>query len=135
MISNMHSSAGGFIALMGVVLISSITVLIVVGLLIQGAEQSKTTGTVERAFHARQYAQACAEEALERLKSTPTFTGTSTLVFTRGNCSSVVINTGGSTRTIDSRGNADTIVRRVKVLVSALSPQITVSSWQEVSAF
>lgn len=130
-----YKTQHGFIALMGVVLVASITVLIVVGVLIQGVEQSKTTRTVENAFHARQYAQACAEEALERIKATPAFVGTSTLNFTRGNCSSVVINTGGSTRTIDSRGNADTIVRRVKVLVSALSPQITVSSWQEVSAF
>jgi hypothetical protein len=125
----------GFIALMGVVLVSSISVLIVAGVLIQGAEQSKTTVAVERAFLARGYAQACAEEALERIKALPVFTGTSTLIFTKGDCSSVVINTGGSTRTIDSRGNAGTIVRRVKVLVSALSPQIIVSSWQEVGAF
>lgn len=130
-----HCQHGGFIALMGVVLVSSITILMVVSVLIQGVEQSKTTLVVERGFLARQYAQACAEEALERIRTSTVFVGTTTLTFTRGNCSSIVINTGGSTRTIDSTGNAATIVRRVKVLVSALNPQITVSSWQEVSAF
>ncbi len=125
----------GFIALMGVVLVSSVTALMVVGVLIQGVEQSKSTFAIEQSYLARQYAHACAEEALEQLKSAPGFTGVSTLRFAKGTCSSIVINTGGSTRTIDSTGNAATIVARVKVLVSALSPQISVSSWQEVSAF
>ena len=125
----------GFIALMGVLLVGAIGVAAVLAVIQLGVEYTQLSLLNQQEQHAKAYADACSEDALESVRSNISFTGTTTLSFSFGVCSSVVINTGGSTREIDSMGTVGTIVKRVKVLVSALNPQITVSSWQEVSSF
>lgn len=125
----------GFIALMGVLLVGAIGVAAVLAVIQLGVEYTQLALVNQQEHHAKAYASACAEEALEQLRSNIAYVGTTTLSFSFGTCTGVVINTGGVTRTIDSTGTVATIVKRVKVLVSALNPQITVSSWQEVSAF
>lgn len=130
-----QSNKQGFIGLMGVLLVGAIGVAAVLAVLQLGVQYTQMAQIDQDERHARAYATACAEESLEQLRGNTSFTGTTTLPFTFGSCSGVVINTGGSTRAIDSTGTVGTIVKRVKVLVSALNPQITVSSWQEVSAF
>jgi len=128
-----HTS--GFIALMGVLIVGALGVAVVLGVVQLGIEYTELSLVYQQEQHARAYVNACAEEALETLRSNTSFVGTTTLTLPWGLCTGVVLNTGGTTREIDSTGTVGTIKRRVKVLVSALNPQITVSSWQEVSAF
>ena len=131
----MNPSNQGFIALMGVLIAGALGVAAILAIIQLGTEYTQVALSYQNEQRAKAYAHSCAEEGLARIRALLTYTGTVNMNHQYGSCSALVINTGGVARTIDSSGSVGTIVKRVKVLVSALNPQITVSSWQEVSAF
>ena len=124
------SNRQGFIALMSVLILGAVGTAVAVSVLLLGLGASRTSLAVDQSNQAKAAANACAEQALEKLRESNSFTGTS-LTLGQGTCTSSVTGSG-STRTITTSGTVAAVVRKVSISVSAFKPTLTVSSWQEV---
>ena len=125
----------GYVTLLSVLIVGAVGTAVTVSLLFLGLTASRTSFVVEQAAQARMLADACAEEALQQIRSSTAYTGTAGLSLGQGSCTYTVVSTGGENRTITASGIVGTVTRRTEVLVSAINPSITISSWQEVASF
>ena len=133
--SNAIRRHSGYVTLFSILVISAIAVTITLSVILIGIATNKSSQTTGQSKQANAAATACAEEALEQIKENTALTGTFTLTPGGVSCTYVIINTGVTSREIDASSTAGDATRRIKVLISALSPLITVSSWQEVADF
>lgn len=122
----------GYITLLSVLVVGAVGVSLTVSLLLLGLGSSRTSFAVEQSNQAKGLANACAEEALERIREATSFTGSGNLSLGSGSCTYSVTNQGGQNRTVTTTGTVGTLVRKVSILVSAITPAILISSWQEV---
>jgi hypothetical protein len=130
----------GFMTLIATVLVVAIGLSIAVSLLILGVDTSRTSLVIEQSYQSSALANACAEEALQKIYDsmavTPppppiVFTGTGSLTMGQGSCSYTVTDTGGGTMNITTLGTVGTVIRKNQIILSAVSP-LAVSSWQEI---
>jgi hypothetical protein len=125
--------ARGYITLLSVLIVGAIGTAIAVTLLTLGVSASRSQLTYLASQEARAAASACAEEALEQIKLNANYTGTGSLTLSSASCSYTVV--GGTSTTTTATGTAGTVVRKVKVILKAVKPLLTPSSWQEVADF
>ena len=125
----------GFITLISVLVVGALGVAISVSLLLLGLNSSRTSFAYEQSNQTKALANACAEEGLQQIRDSTSFTGTGSLTLVQGTCSYTVTSQGGSNRTITSTGTVGTIIRKVKIIISGINPTITATSWQEVADF
>lgn len=123
----------GYIALLSVLITGAAALAIATSLLITGADAQRTILGSQQSIQARQLATACAEEALQKIHDTTSYTGSDNLDLSTGTCLYTVTNTGGSNRTISSNSTVGNVVRKVTVYVTIGSSSISITSWQEVS--
>ncbi|MBI2645178.1 hypothetical protein HYW94_03345 [Candidatus Uhrbacteria bacterium] len=125
----------GFIALISVLIIGVLGISIVTSLLLLGVGSSKTSLASEQSAQAKALANACAEEALQHIHDSTSYTGSDTLTLGQGTCAYTVTSQGGQNRTITSSGTVGTIIRKEKIIITGVNPAIQISSWQEVADF
>ncbi|MDP3962890.1 MAG: hypothetical protein Q8Q39_00105 [bacterium] len=129
------SDKKGFITLISVLVVSAVGLSIALSLLLLGLGSSQTSFALAQSMQARSLANACAEESLRRVKNSLSFSGTSSLTFFGGTCTYSVANIGAQSRTITISGAVGTIVRKVSISISQITPFINVVSWQEIDNF
>jgi hypothetical protein len=122
----------GFVTLISVLVLGAVGVAVVTSLLLLGVGSSRSSFAAEQSLQARGLADACAETALQQIRTNSAFTGTNTLTFGSNSCTYTVTNSGGTTRAVVSSGTVGTVVRRVNVSVATVSP-VTILLWQEVA--
>lgn len=125
----------GYITLLSVLIASAVITAIAITLLLSGVNASRQTQTLETSRRANSFAKACAEEALEQVRDSSSFSGSGGLTFGGGTCSYSVVNTGGDSRLVQTTGISASVVRRIKITIDAINPRINVASWQEVTDF
>jgi len=125
----------GYITLLSVLILGAIGVAVATTLLVLGIGASRTSFASEQSLQARALAHACAEEALQQIDDSTSFSGSSGLSLGQGSCTYTVTNLGGSNRNIEASGTVGQVVRKSKVIIDAINPQINVTSWQEVADF
>lgn len=125
----------GFVALISVLIVSAVGVVISVSLLLLGLGSSRTGFALERSNQVKALVNACAEEALQKIKSSPSFSGSGNISLGGGTCSYTVTNLGGQNREITSSGSRDSVTRKVKITIDKINPKINITSWQEVADF
>ena len=131
-----NPTQSGYIILMSVLVIGAVGTAVSTSLLLLGVGSALTSLDQQRTTQARALANACAEEALERLRLDTGYNGGETITFDTGTCSLGVIGGSGDTnRTIEATGNVDSVVRRVYVEVASVGPPTDLTSWQEVDDF
>jgi hypothetical protein len=130
-----RSNSNGYITLISILIISSIAVTLALTLTLISVGSSQSSVTYTQSRQADAYAAACAEEAMEQLKTDVNYIGSNGLNIGTGTCSYEVINNGGQDRTVNASGTAGQATRRVKVLLTAASPTFTIISWQSVADF
>jgi len=118
---------------MSVLVVGAIAVAMTASLLLLGVGNSRTSFAVEQSNQAKALANACAEEALEQIRSSVSFTGSGNLSFGQGTCTYTVTSQGGQNRTVVVSGTVGTIKRKVEIIISSITPTITPVTWQEVS--
>jgi len=123
----------GYVALMAVLIVGAACTAIALSLLLTGTDIQRGTLASQQTASARQLANACVEEALQRIQTTSSYTGSGSLTPSTGNCSYTVTSTGAQTRTIDASGAVNNITSRLKVYATIGSSSISITSWQEVS--
>jgi len=127
-----HSSQGGYIALLTVLIVGAAATAIGVTVLTLGADSQKNALISQQSRQARYLATACGEEALQVIHDTTSYTGTANLTLGQGTCSYTVASTGSSTRTVTATATVGTVVRKLQASVTINSASISVSSWQEI---
>lgn len=133
--SDQRLSSKGFTLLLSVLILGVVGTTIAVSLLLLGIGATRTSFTLEQSQKARALANACAEEALQKIRETTSFTGTGALTLTGDTCIYTVTNTGGQNRTITAIGTAGTATRKIAITLDKINPEIDIVSWQEVADF
>jgi len=125
-----------FVALIGVLIVGAIASAVAVSLLVLGVGATQNSQTLMNSHLSRSLSDACAEEALEKIKDSD-FIGTSSLDLTGGKtCQYIVSNTGGTSREIRASSTFDNNTRKVKVTCTRdTNTNITINSWQEIADF
>lgn len=126
----------GFIALISILAISAIGGTIALGLILLGINSTRTSLVYIQSAQARALANACAEEALMKLRESIYYSGNETVSLTSGSCQIQTISgTGNTNRTINTTATVSSATRKVQVIVATVNPAISLTSWQEVADF
>jgi len=129
------NSEKGVLTLMSVLIVGAIGLSVGVSLLLLGLANSQTNLALEQSNQAKVLVDACAEEALQQIRDSETYTGSNSLTLGQGLCSYTVTDTGGTTRKITASGTVGSVVRKNQITISAISPKILISSWYGVADF
>ncbi|HEX8762982.1 MAG TPA: hypothetical protein VF733_04475 [Candidatus Saccharimonadales bacterium] len=129
----LRDQQNGYVALLAVLIIGAASLAVGIALLTTGTDSQRTTLVIQQSAQARGLANACAEEALQQIHDSTAFTGTNSMSLGQGSCSYTVTSTGASTRTIDTTGTVNSVVKKLKVYVTISSSSLSITSWQEVS--
>ena len=129
----MVKKQNGYIALLTVLIIGAAATAISVTVLLLGADSQRSALVSQQSKQARFLAIACANEALQVIHDTTSYTGTGNLTLSQGSCAYTVTSTGASTRTITATGTVEGVIRKIQASVTVTSSNISVSSWQEIS--
>jgi hypothetical protein len=127
--------SAGYVALITVIVAGAVAGAIVVSLLLLGLGSSRSSFSLEQSNQAKALANACAEEALQQIRDSIPFEGTGGLTLGQGSCSYTVTDLGGHDRTITASGSVGIIVRKVSLAIDKITPEINLTSWQEVADF
>jgi len=127
-----YSNKNGYVALLSVIVVGAIAVTVAVTLLLAGIGWSQTSFDLERSNQAKALVNACAEEALQQIRNSTPFTGYGSLSLGQGTCGYVVTSGGGQNRTVNASSTVGVINRKVQITITAITPLIIVSAWQEV---
>lgn len=126
---------GGFVALISVLVVGAAGVAVAVSLLLLGVGAARTSIAAIQSQQGKSLANACAEEALERVREKTSFTGNETIALGLGTCNFAVTSQGGENRTVTASGTVGGVVRKTKIIINKINPTIQVVSWQEVADF
>lgn len=131
----MKKKEGGYIALISVIVIGAIASSVGISSIVLGTVSSNTTFSRQSGEQATSLADACVEQALENIKNSPNYIGTTNIdPIGFGSCSYSVLNTGGSTREIQATGVVSDSTRKIEVILSSNLP-IIIDSWLSVTDF
>jgi hypothetical protein len=123
----------GYVALISVLSISAVGLAIASALLILGVDSTKTSINIYQGFESRELAHACSELALQQIRDNVSYLGTNTHNIGNGSCVYTVASLGGQSREIISSGAVSNTIRREKIIISAINPNIIISYWQEIA--
>lgn len=132
---NKSLESNGFVTLISVLILSAIGVAITTSLILLGLSSSRTGFALEESNQAKVLANACAEEALAKIQESTPFSGSGSLSLGRGSCSYTVTKLTGQNRTVTSSGTVGTIIRKISISIDKITPDINITSWQEVADF
>lgn len=122
----------GFVALTTVLIILAISLIF--GLGISLLSISEMTMGLEKNFSSRAYylANLCAEEALMKLKENSNYSGNETIAVDNGSCQILPVEGNWQVKTV---GNSQKQIKKMKIVISQINPQMIIQSWQEVADF
>ncbi len=118
---------------MSVLIVGAVGTTIALAIILSGLASSRSGFAFMQSAQANALAYACAEEALQQIRDSTPFTGSGNLSLGQGACTYTVLSQGGQNRTVDAVGTVGTVVRKMRVTITTINPQIVVSSWQEVA--
>ena len=125
----------GIMTLLSVLIIGAIGLTVAVSAMLIGINSSKNSFTILQSNQSKMLANACAEDALQQIRNFTPFAGNGNLLLTYGNCSYTVVDDGAENRTVTATGTAGSIIRKVKIIINQINPEINIASWQEVADF
>lgn len=127
---------GGYIALVSVLIITTLVLLIASSASLLGISESDMGLQENQAWEAFYLATACVEDALMKLKDNLEYTGGETLTFDNGTCAiELVEGIGNENRIIKVSGTAYNQVRKIKVEINQVNPDTLIKFWQQVAEF
>ena len=97
---------------------------------------SRTSLSMEKNRQAQALADACAEQALIKLKVSLTYPGNEILTFGSNQCKILPVEGIGNTnRTVKTIGTVDNLLRRNQIRIQTVNPNLVIFSWQEINNF
>jgi hypothetical protein len=126
---------GGYITLLSVMVVGAVALSFTTAALMASVNSSKASMLSQRSAVALSLAKSCATEALEKMRLDNAFIGTGTITLPEGSCDYQVLNLGGQDREIRAAGVSEVSVKKIRVVIDALSPLINIAEWREVTEF
>ena len=123
----------GFATIMAVIIVGAIGAAIAIGFLNKGIDATKNAVSLQNSYQARQLADTCAEIALEYIRQSTTYVGSSSSSTDVGTCSYDVTNLGGNRRNITATGVSGDSSKKVLVEIDGINPKIIIISWREIT--
>lgn len=123
----------GYVTLLSTLFLIAIGGVVASSIILLGLGFSRTSFALEQSNQAKALANACAEEALEKIVESTPFSGSATMTLGDGTCTYTVTKLTGQNRTITSSGTVGTIVRKLSIVIDTINPDINITSWQEVA--
>lgn len=121
-----------YITLISVLVVSAAGSVIAISVILLGNAFAQSSLAIVQSNQAKGLANACAEYGLARMVAS-NFTGMGTLNEGEGSCTYDITSQGGESRTITATGNVDGRIRKVRIMINDIIPDVTISSWQEVA--
>lgn len=132
----MNQRMQGYIALISIIIISALLLLVASFANLFSIGESQMGLEESQSWQAFYLAAACAEEALMSLKEDTNYQGSETLIFDNGTCDIMTIGgSGNEDRTIDVLGRSQNSIRKIKVEVEQVNPEMVIRLWKEVPDF
>ena len=128
-----HNS--GYIALISILIISTIGLIIAFSFAQEGVESGKILAARNKGHQALMNASACAEEALIALRDDLSYTGDEILSLDEGTCEVRPVATTTDEIIVQTEGVVDNYTSRLEVIVGTTSPYMEIKSWQQVKSF
>lgn len=126
----------GFIALISILIIGAIVLTISIGLSLRSIGETNMSLGGQESHKALALANLCAEQALMKLESTFNYTGNESVPVDGESCDILAIDGSGNfNRTIQTQSTVSNYTKKVRVVVSQISPTMQITSWEEVSDF
>ncbi len=122
----------GFVTLISVIVAGAVGLSVAIALIILGIDSSKNALSLEESKKAKALVDACAEEALEKIRDSLLFAGGGGLSLESGTCGYLVTDQGGQNRLVQASGTAGTAIRKVTINLNQIRPRISIISWLEV---
>jgi len=123
----------GYVTLISVLVVGAIGAVIATALILLGLGASRNGFAEDQSAQAKAAANACAEEAMERIRESSAFAGADAMAVGQGSCTFAVANEGGENRLITATGTVGTMVRKARIAIDRINPLIEVVSWEEVA--
>jgi nitrate/TMAO reductase-like tetraheme cytochrome c subunit len=122
----------GFIALITIFII--LAILLLLGLSFGLLAISETNMSLEKTKSSQAYflANLCAEQALMKLKENTSYSGNEVININNGSCQILQIE---GQWIIKTQGNFQNDVKKMRISVSQVNPQMIIDSWQELADF
>lgn len=122
----------GFIAITTVIIISALVLMIGIGISLESIGEMKMG--LQRSLSSQSYylTNLCAEQTLMKLKENSSYLGDETINVENGNCTILPIE-GNWTIKVSAFSSGQ--VKKMKLVVSQIDPEIIVDSWEEVAEF
>lgn len=131
----MIKSEKGYIILLSTLFLVAIGGVVAGSLILLGLGFSRTYYVLDQSNQAKALANACAEEALQKIQESTPFSGSATITLGNGSCSYTVTKLTGQNRTITSSSTIGTVIRKISISIDKINPNINITSWQEVADF
>jgi hypothetical protein len=133
---NSLANQKGYIALVGVTLLGAAIVIALITISVSVRTGSKISIQLKNSERSYFLANACAEDALEKLWESSSYLGNEILTFDQGMCGILPVATGSDgKKTIKVYGSVADHTRRSVIIVSTTTLQIMIDSWKEVADF
>lgn len=133
---NLQSEEKGYIALILVFIISAVVILIATSASLASISESNMGLQENHSWEAFYLAMACTENALMSLKDDLNYEGDETLTFDNGTCTIEPLEgTGNQDRTIKVSGTSSGQMRKIKIEIDTVNPDMEIRSWQQVVEF
>lgn len=116
----------GYITLISTLIVGAVGIAVAVSLLILGLGSSRSSLSLLQSYQAKALVNACAEDALEKVRDSSTYSGTGSLTI-NGNLCSYIVTRDGLNTSMTASGSVGTIIRKVSFTFDANG-----SSWQEI---
>ncbi len=130
-----NTKTKGYVALITTLVVGATSVLVTTGMLSIGITQTQSAITLYDGYKAKHLADACVEYALQEIRNSTSFTGSSTENFTEGDCTYDVSSNGGEDRDIEAEGIVGDVTQRSLVNLDQITPSINITSWEFVDIF
>ena len=124
--------SGGFIALTTILIILAVSLIVGLSIGLLSINEAIMGLKKTQSSQADYLANLCAEEALMKLKEDINYPGNETIEIEEGNCQILPIEGNWTVKTI---ANFQNQIKKIKIVVSQINPQMLISSWQEVADF
>ena len=121
---------------MSLIIVSVLVVLIVSSANLLSISESGMGLQENQGWAAYYLANACAEDALMKLKNDLNYNGNETLIFDNGNCTIELLEgVENENRIIKTLGTAYNQVRKIRIEINRVNPDTEIKTWQEVTIF
>lgn len=131
---NKLRTESGYIALISVLVAGALMLLVGIGSSLRGIDTLNAVSGEESSLRAQFLADACAEEALMRLKGDLAYGGNETIIVGGGETCRILplSGTGNVDRVITTEGVVNNYVRNVRVDIAAVNPSLVIRTWTVV---